>query len=71
MLKQRTMIGVAILLLVATHLNAAKPDEQTARPTTDYVKQSVIYQIQMRSFTREGDHQGRNGALAEACGAWR
>jgi len=44
----------ALLLLITTDVNAAKPSEQSARPTTDYVKQCVIYQIQMRHFTPEG-----------------
>lgn len=45
---------LAPLLFITTGLNAAKSDEQSARPTTDYVKQSVIYQIHPRVFTEEG-----------------
>jgi len=44
----------ALLLLIATNVNVAQPSEQSARPTTDYVKQCVIYQIHPRVFTKEG-----------------
>ena len=45
---------LTLLLLITTNVNAAKPDEQTARRTTEYVKQCVIYQIHPRVFTKEG-----------------
>lgn len=54
---------LAILLLIATRMSAADLDEMRARPATDYVKQSVIYQIQMRPFTPEGTLKAATGRL--------
>lgn len=54
-----------ILTIAATSLNTAKLSDKAARPMPDYVKQSVIYQMQMRSFTPEGTLKAARAYLPE------
>ena len=48
------MLAITLLSLLSVGLQASEQNGQAARPTTDYVKQSVIYQIHPRVFTKEG-----------------
>lgn len=48
------MTRFSLLLSLTLCLNGIALAEQKAKPTTEYVKQSVIYQIHPRVFTKEG-----------------
>jgi len=53
----KTRIGIAALLALATCASAAQPtplDERQARPSPEWVTRGVMYQIQPRAFTPEG-----------------
>ncbi len=53
----RTLIGIASWLALATCPSAAQPtplNERQARPSPEWVTRGVMYQIQPRAFTPEG-----------------
>lgn len=53
----KTLIGIASLLALATGVSAAQPpplNERQARPSPEWVTRGVMYQIQPRAFTPEG-----------------
>ncbi len=53
----KTLIGIARLLALATCVSAAQPtplNERQARPSPEWVTRGVMYQIQPRAFTPEG-----------------
>jgi len=53
----RTLIGIASLLTLATWASGGQPaplNERPARPSPEWVTRGVMYQIQPRAFTPEG-----------------
>ena len=53
----------SMLALAATILLVAPAAEGAMRPTPDYLKRAVVYQVVLRNFTRDGNFRAATEML--------
>lgn len=64
----KTLTSIASLLALATCVSAAQPaslNERDARPSPEWVRRGVMYQIQPRAFTPEGTLKAATARLPQ------